>query len=179
MSNIWSLKLSQSSANFKVKDLIFVGLLLLSGGVLIAPKIFCQQTQLAFRQYTTDHGLPSSEVYFVLQDQLGYMWFATDNGVSRFNGYEFENFGAQQGLKDNTVFHMQADSTGRIWMSTLPGNVYYYQQDSIYPYAYNKILQQYKKKEKYDHIGQFHIDDEGTFYGALINLGFIIIEKDD
>lgn len=155
---------------------IFFCLLTLSGCLLPSFQVFGQQTQLAFRHYTTDHGLPSSEVYFVLQDRIGYMWFATDNGVSRFNGYEFENFGAQQGLKDNTVFHMQEDSFGRIWMSTLTGNVYYYEKGHIYPYEFNSILRQYKKR--FAHIGQFYIDPSGTFYGALIKLGFIVINKD-
>ena len=45
-----------------------------------------------YRNYTVEDGLPSSEVYYSFQDSKGYMWFATDAGVSRFNGYEFENF---------------------------------------------------------------------------------------
>ncbi|HUW07297.1 MAG TPA: hypothetical protein VMW01_13655, partial [Williamwhitmania sp.] len=33
--------------------------------------------------------IPSSETYHVIQDRKGYIWIATANGVSRFDGYEF------------------------------------------------------------------------------------------
>ncbi|MCB9289743.1 MAG: hypothetical protein H6560_20735 [Lewinellaceae bacterium] len=47
-----------------------------------------------------------NEVHCILQDSEGYIWFGTDNGVSRFDGYTFRNFGAREGLKDNVVFEL-------------------------------------------------------------------------
>ena len=38
--------------------------------------------------YGIDQGLPSSQVYDVVQDHSGYIWIATDAGVSRFDGAE-------------------------------------------------------------------------------------------
>jgi len=43
-------------------------------------------------------GLPSPEVYQVIQDKKGFIWFATDNGVVRFDGGDFEIFNSQHGL---------------------------------------------------------------------------------
>jgi len=43
-------------------------------------------------QYTIDDGLPQSFVEKIFQDEKGFLWIATQDGVSKFNGYEFENF---------------------------------------------------------------------------------------
>ena len=43
-------------------------------------------------------------------------------GVSRFNGYEFENYTAKDGLLNNVVFRMFEDHTGRIWFIDMYGN---------------------------------------------------------
>ena len=71
---------------------------------LICDYIDAQKTDLAFTNYTTDDGLPSPEVYYSYQDEQGFMWFCTDNGLSRFDGYEFKNYSHKDGLTDNVVF---------------------------------------------------------------------------
>ena len=43
-------------------------------------------------RYTIENGLPQSVVENIYQDQKGFLWIATQDGISRFNGYEFENF---------------------------------------------------------------------------------------
>ncbi|MFT5970079.1 MAG: ligand-binding sensor domain-containing protein, partial [Flavobacteriales bacterium] len=39
-----------------------------------------------FVNFSVEDGLPSNEVYEVIQDSKGFMWFATDRGVARYNG---------------------------------------------------------------------------------------------
>ncbi|MCB0429065.1 MAG: hypothetical protein H6585_02915 [Flavobacteriales bacterium] len=51
--------------------------------------------------YTMEDGLPSTTLYEVIQDAQGYIWLSTDNGVSRFDGRRFENFGMAEGVADN------------------------------------------------------------------------------
>ena len=137
--------------------------------------ILCAQSpHPVFRNYNTDHGLSSPEVYEVLQDRAGYLWFGTDNGVSCYNGYEFENFGAQEGLYDNVVFYLHEDHWGRIWMLSMSGNLYYYdyQQDSIITFAYNDVLKQ-NRVNPFD-VG-FYVDTLGRVYRPARNQGFIRI----
>jgi len=88
-------------------------------------------------QYGVEHGIPSSEVYEVLEDHDGFMWFGTDGGVARFDGYEFQNFTAKDGLSDNVVFHLYEDDSNRIWFMGFNGSLSYFQNDSIYQYRYN------------------------------------------
>jgi ligand-binding sensor domain-containing protein len=100
--------------------------------------LFAQNIQPVFRHYTTTDGLPSSSIYFVMQDSKGYMWFTTDHGVARYNGYEFKVFSSKDGLEDNSVFYLYEDSKGRIWMLTFSGKIFYYKDGKINAYKYNK-----------------------------------------
>lgn len=149
---------------------IFAVLILL----MLVWSVQAQQPYFATKHYTTDHGLPSPEVYDILEDRRGYLWFSTDNGVSRFNGYAFENFGPKQGLQNNVVFFLQEDAQGRIWMPTLSGNVYYFEKDTIKPFPHNHILLQHRNQ--YRQIGDFYVDKNGVFYAGLRGLGIIIIQ---
>ena len=48
--------------------------------------------QLVSRNLSSRDGLSSNQVYDILQDKRGYLWFATTNGISRYDGYSFLNF---------------------------------------------------------------------------------------
>src|SRR5690349_6843769 len=63
----------------------------------------CCCQELAYRQYTVKDGLPGSIVYQSLQDRNGFIWFATNQGVSRFDGRTFRNFSGEDGLPDNDI----------------------------------------------------------------------------
>ncbi len=66
--------------------------------------------------YTTADGLSSNQVYKMVQDDIGYLWFLTDRGICRYNGYEFENFTKTDGLSDNVFFDFQKMKDGSIWI---------------------------------------------------------------
>ena len=91
----------------------------------------------AMINYTVDDGLPSSETYDILQDSKGYIWIATDRGVSRYNGYEFENFTTEDGLTDNVVFRLQEDYKGRVWFQTMNFKFFYYENNQFITYKFN------------------------------------------
>src|ERR1043165_8873297 len=67
-----------------------------------------------FRHFSTNEGLPSSETYSVFQDSKGYIWVATDMGVSRFDGYNFKNYTTADGLVDNAIFFLYRECAARL-----------------------------------------------------------------
>ena len=67
-----------------------------------------------FINYGVNEGLPSAQVYEIVQDQKGYIWFGTDRGLVRFNGYDFEIFTVKDGLSTNVIFKLDIDALGRI-----------------------------------------------------------------
>jgi signal transduction histidine kinase/streptogramin lyase len=76
---------------------------------------------LNFRHYTNSEGLPQAQVLAMQQDRLGYMWFATYGGLSRFNGADFRTYTTEDGLTSNSVFDVKEDGKGRLFVGTSRG----------------------------------------------------------
>ena len=88
----------------------------------IIPRILlCQD--LNYINYDTKDGLAGSTVYSMCQDKDGFIWFATENGLSRYDGTHFKNFTVKDGLPDNEVLLVYADSKSRIWIGTFSNQV--------------------------------------------------------
>ncbi len=98
--------------------------------------LYAQELRYSFKNYTPSDGLPSSETYQVLRDASNYMWFATDHGVCRYNGYEFEKFN----LPDNSVMGLYEDGKKRVWAFTFSGRLFYYQNGKFHDYKWNNKL---------------------------------------
>lgn len=99
-------------------------LLLLWSGAVYAQKI-------QYTNYNTEEGLPSPEVYFAHQDDMGYLWFGTDRGLSRFDGYSFTNFTtANSGLTNNTVFKCYPSPNGDLWFTCFDGSISIYNKQN-------------------------------------------------
>ena len=127
-----------------------------------------------FTNYGVKDGFPSSEVYHSIQDSKGYMWFATDRGVVRFDGYEFKVFTTQDGLLDNVVFKMFEDHTGKIWFATSSMQLSYIENNRIIAYKYNDRLSGFSSGNT---ILQIHVDS--SFSVHLFNrlYGHISIDQ--
>ncbi len=140
-------------------------------------KLIAQNTpQPYFQNYSTEEGLPSPEIHCIFQDSKGYIWIGTDNGVARFDGYEFKNYAAKDGLTKNVVFGIQEDSKGRIWLSTMSGETFIFENETIKPYQYNEAITKYRGK--YFIAKLKHIDKEDNAYFQLEKYGILIISKD-
>ena len=68
--------------------------------------------------YSVADGLPQATVYDLAQDAHGRLWFATDGGVSRFDGRRFETFTVSDGLPTNHVGSVDVDGRGHLWMAS-------------------------------------------------------------
>ena len=68
-----------------------------------------------------DNGLMHNFVDDIYQDKRGFVWFATGNGLSRFDGYEFVHYTMNSfpvGLKGNSVHKVCEDDFGRLWIAS-------------------------------------------------------------
>jgi hypothetical protein len=84
------------------------------------------------KRWGLEEGITSDVVYAAMQDSRGYIWLATENGVSRFDGKRFKNFTSNDGLPDNDIFVLKEDALGRMWMSCFNGQPCYIFQNKIY-----------------------------------------------
>jgi ligand-binding sensor domain-containing protein len=131
--------------------------------------------QPVYINYDAKQGLPSSEIYCGLQDKQGYLWFATDRGVSKFNGYEFKTFTTNDGLINNVVFKLYEDHKGRIWVVDMNGGICYFEGNKITPYKYNDRLAKLLPINPCSY--SFHIDESDNLYYGTSGNGLIIISK--
>jgi len=81
------------------------------------------------KHFNIENGLPSNNVYAVTQDNLGYIWFNTDNGIVKYNGYTFKLFTISDGLPSNDVWKLFPDKRGRLWVHTHSYKIGYIKND--------------------------------------------------
>jgi ligand-binding sensor domain-containing protein len=139
--------------------------------------VFTLKAQEDFTHYTSDQGLPSSEVYDVLCDRKGFVWISTDRGVSRFNGYTFENFYTSDGLTDNVIIELFEDKQNRIWFSANSGRLCYYDYADarIHAYAYNdSLLKNLPARAVFKSI---RLDRAGTLFIGYLHYGAVSVTK--
>lgn len=123
-----------------------------------------------FRNYTTTQGLPSNEVFAIEQDRQGYIWFGTNNGVCRYNGYTFERFPdtLQTNYASVLTENLMEDACGRMWWADFRGRLFYHENGRIVPWAHNDTLA--KIRDKFDFISSMVI--EGCGEQVWLNLRF-------
>ena len=92
------------------------------------------ETQKSAVQVTIDDGLSQSTVSDILQADDGRMWFATGDGLSIYDGVNFEYVYRQPdqaiGLANNYTSSLAQDAAGRIWVGTLGGGIAVFDQDA-------------------------------------------------
>jgi signal transduction histidine kinase/ligand-binding sensor domain-containing protein/DNA-binding response OmpR family regulator len=95
-----------------------LGLLFLCGPAALATPT----PTLRFEHLSVEEGLSQESVLAIVQDQDGFMWFGTQSGLSRYDGYRFTNFrnvvGDRKTLANNWVRVLYADRKGRLWIGT-------------------------------------------------------------
>ncbi len=109
---------------------------ILYAAVLLFFSIDCLARQLIFTGYTIADGLSQSVVTCIMQDSRGYIWMGTQNGLNRFNGYNFEIFTYKPddstSISNNWIYGMTEDRNGNLWIGTKGGlNKFSYQEKSF------------------------------------------------
>jgi|GEM_PF-3236843 len=130
---------------------------------------------VSFKNYQVDDGLPTNTVYSSFQDSKGFMWFGSESGVSKYDGYRFTNFTTADGLSDNEVFNFFEDSSGKIWFETLNGNVSYYKNGEIINSARDTTLRRLDSQSYISAIAEGH---DGSIWISTLNNGIVIYTKD-
>ena len=78
-----------------------------------------------FNNITIEDGLSQSTVETIFQDSRGYIWIGTNDGLNRYNGYEFKYYKHDKydknSIANNYIVHIAEDKEGYIWVSTIGG----------------------------------------------------------
>jgi len=122
--------------------------------------------QGTWRTYTTTDGLAALQVEHIVEDQEGYLWFATcTGGVSRFDGDEFCTFTTRDGLCSDLVYSMLCDRQGRLWFGTFDRGVCWYDGREFHRFAEDEWISQ-------GTISYLFEDGEGRIWVSGSALGY-------
>lgn len=97
-----------------------------------------------YQHYDISNGLSGLTVYKIVQDKDGFIWFATETGLSRFDGTSFKNFSTTDGLPDNEILDLYVDSKNRVWILPFAHSLCYYKGGKIYTQKNDTLLSKIK-----------------------------------
>jgi PAS domain S-box-containing protein len=86
-----------------------------------------QQPDIQFEHLSMKDGLSMNPVMAIVQDKKGFLWFGTQDGLNRYDGYQIKVFKTKENdslsLSDNFITSLVVDSSGNLWVGTLNGGL--------------------------------------------------------
>ena len=117
-------------STYSLRLIILRGLLVLVLATILFSPVFtilahAQTGTIRFENISTEQGLSQSTMHAILQDQQGFMWFATEGGLDKYDGYQFTVYKHDpddpKTLSDNMVQSIYQDRQGNLWFGTNAG----------------------------------------------------------
>jgi ligand-binding sensor domain-containing protein len=143
--------------------------------------------EYSYKHYDVKDGLAGSTVYFIHQDKEGFIWFATETGLSRFDGTHFKSYTTKDGLPDNTILSIHEDSQGRVWFVPFKNSICYYRKGKIYNQQNDSLLKKIHIEDLVSGIsenkkGEILLADPSHLYlinpsGAITSIGQEVVRK--
>lgn len=107
---------------------LFLGVFLSRHG--LSQKI---QKKMKFKRVTANSKLSNLNITAILQDSRGFMWVGTDDGLNRYDGYDFKIYRNSENdtasLLKNKIQCIFEDSRGTLWVSTLNSGLHFYNRN--------------------------------------------------
>jgi len=90
-------------------------------------KVSAQINPANFTHILSENGLSQNTVHDIIQDSQGFIWFATEDGLDKYDGYNFTVYKNivhdENSLPDNFVWTVYEDSNGNLWVGTNSGGL--------------------------------------------------------
>ena len=108
----------------------------------------------------SEDGLPGLVVYRGLQSKEGYMWFATDKGLCRYDGEMFKTFYSED-LQDSEIIAVW-EFDDKIWFINLLFQLFYLENEEIKRFNPNGILTEVD-------VHDFYVDNKNRYWISGVN----------
>ena len=152
--------------------------------LLFASFLFCvssaytQNFDVRFNHITSDNGLSQNTIEDILKDSRGFVWFATRNGLNRYDGYSFKVYKAgnsEHDLSSNFIHSICEDLEGNLWIGTENGL-------NIFDTKTNTFSVLFQNPEDTNSISDNNISDivcdkNGIIWAGTYTQGLIRIQK--
>lgn len=151
-----------------MQRLCFLLLLMLTGVTPFYAGINIEQYKdIQYRTLTSKNGLTQMTVLDIIQDNKGYLWFATRDGINRFDGNQIISYknliGEEKSLSSNYTTSFAIDKKNKLWIGTHYGlSVYDYELETFESYIYHDP----EKQSDYNRIRKIVIDSDNKIWIA-------------
>jgi ligand-binding sensor domain-containing protein/serine phosphatase RsbU (regulator of sigma subunit) len=127
-----------------------------------------------FTRYTTLEGIPQDFIYTINQDEKGYLWIGTGEGLSKFDGKDFVNFSTNDNLSENVITCSFVDEDKTMWFGHNEGGITKIENNQITPYENPNIESKINGINSDGNSIYFVSQNEGLYEiknGKVISLG--------
>jgi len=128
--------------------------------------IWGQDNGFLFRHLTTNEGLSHNSVYAIEEDDNGFIWIGTRNGLNRYDGYSFRIYNNNNSkLRNAYINDIFKDAKGRIWVGTQETglSLYNFETDDFTTFAYNPADPKNLSRNNIQTIAE---DSKGTIWAG-------------
>ena len=117
-------------------------IIILTISTVLSVPVSAQKPDIKFQHLSLEDGLSQSTVYTILQDSQGFIWFGTQDGLNKYDGYRFTVYRNDpqdvNSLSHNEIFSLYEDSQGTLWIGTGNGlNQFDRQHDRFIRYLHD------------------------------------------
>lgn len=110
---------------------------------ILVTSLYAQPSRVKFERISIEQGLSQSSINTILQDSEGFLWFGTQEGLNKYDGYEFRIYKHRpnnpNSLAHNWIKTLTEDCFGNIWIGTFGGGLSMFdrQQNKFYNFQYD------------------------------------------
>lgn len=111
------------NANSRTQYFFYI---LLTFLILLSFSVYSQKSSVSFQHFNIEKGMSSAAIGSIYQDHTGYLWFITDKGLDKFDGYNFINYKYPKKEKVNSRIFPRTiceDRQGNIWIASYNGGI--------------------------------------------------------
>ena len=139
------------------------------------------QNPLYFQHLTTNNGLSQNDVNDIHQDNQGFMWFATHDGLNKYDGYDFTIYNPDsdnpKSINSNLIFAITPDNNGDLWLGTT-GNGLNFFDKSLETFTHFKNDERDSKSISNNHINDLYLDKKNKLWiGTNDGLNLLDLNK--
>ncbi|MFA5405496.1 MAG: two-component regulator propeller domain-containing protein, partial [Ignavibacteria bacterium] len=99
-----------------------------------------QSYDYKYSNFTSENGLSNNSVNCIYQDNYGFLWIGTNNGLNKYDGYVFTNYHSNPldstSISNDFITYITEDNSGSLWIATLEGGLNRFDRNNQSFYAY-------------------------------------------
>ena len=143
-----------------MRHLYRAGLLFL---ILSLASSFVFNEELIFKNFNSADGLSQHDVNCIIQDKDGFMWFGTNDGLNKYDGYNFKIFRPSKNtsgsISGRIIQKIESDYYGNLWIASLDGGLNYYNLEKEIFSNFSEKLSQFG-----NYVNDVTISDDGVLW---------------